>query len=259
MTNNESICKKLRRGIGEFTVKTFNGIRDLLLGRTDWQPTDPVVKEIEARCFTRTDISDHLKQLFVESIEMKPRLIVELGVRGGESTFVLERVARLFDIPLVSVDIEDCSGVSNYPKWHFIKSDDIEFAKQFQSWANSKNLPQTIDVLFIDTSHIYEHTVQEIKYWFPLLSSTAKVLFHDTNQRLVYLRKDGSIGIGWTNRGVMRAIEEYFGTRFPENHSFVDIINGWIIKHEPRCNGFTVLTRFFNVNNSKNENRNFRQ
>ena len=36
----------------------------------------------------KTDISDHLETLFVESLSMEPKLIVELGVGDGESTMV---------------------------------------------------------------------------------------------------------------------------------------------------------------------------
>ena len=205
----------------------------------------PAFVEVHEHCRVRTDISDHLTTLFSQTIAMQPRLIAELGVRGGESTFVLERVAKLCAAPLVSVDIEDCSSVCNYPNWHFNKSDDIQFAKDWPKWVSTKGLPATIDVLFIDTSHIYEHTVQEIKHWFPLLSPKCKVMFHDTNQRKIYWRKDGSVGIGWNNnRGVMAAIEEYFDTKFDESRDFVELHKGWVISHTALCSGFTTLTRY---------------
>jgi len=108
---------------------------------------------------------------------MRPRLIVELGVRKGQSTFVFERVARLFDAALVSVDIEDCMQASSYPHWHFVQSDDVAFARRFPAWCAEHDLPAQIDVLFIDTSHVYEHTVQEIDAWFPLLAKHALVFF----------------------------------------------------------------------------------
>ena len=43
----------------------------------------------------RSDISDHLATIFSEAVAAKPRLIVELGVRGGESRYALERAARV--------------------------------------------------------------------------------------------------------------------------------------------------------------------
>ena len=47
--------------------------------------------------------------LFTEALSVHPSLIVELGVRGGESTFVFERVAKMCGSQLGSVDIEDCA------------------------------------------------------------------------------------------------------------------------------------------------------
>jgi cephalosporin hydroxylase len=208
-------------------------------------PGSKELAEIVAKSRVRTDISDHLVPMFYEALAARPRLIVELGVRGGVSTFVLERVARLLGkLPLVSVDIDDCSRISDYGNWHFVKQDDVAFAKEFVPWCRSRDLPSEIDFLFIDTSHLYEHTLQEIRSWFPLLSNRATVCFHDTNQKRIYWRKDGSIGLGWdNNRGVISAIEEHFGTRFDETVDFVDLRKGWIIKHTAACSGFTTLIR----------------
>ena len=196
-----------------------------------------------------SDINDHLISLFVESIDIKPKLIVELGVRGGESTFVLERVAKLCNAELVSVDIENCSNVSTYENWYFIKKDDVTFAKDFKNWCEEKRIKPKIDVLFIDTSHFYEHTVQEINHWFPYLSDRSKVFFHDTNISKFYFRKDHSMGWGWrkgwsNERGVIRALEELFNEKFNEKEEFITVKNGWIIKHYPYCNGFTILVRY---------------
>ncbi len=192
----------------------------------------------------RTDISDHLVPLFNESLNMKPKLIVELGVRGGESTFVLERVAKLCCSTLLSVDIEDCSGLSSYEKSFFVQEDDIAFARKFNNWCADHGVESKIDILFIDTSHLYEHTVLEIESWFPFLSKKSKVFFHDSNQKNVYFRKDGSMGIVWHNRnGVMPALEKYFNKLFDKDNDFVDIEKEWLIKHYANCSGFTILEK----------------
>jgi cephalosporin hydroxylase len=203
-----------------------------------------ILNEIKEKALVPTDISDHLVTLFVESLSMNPRLIVELGVRGGESTFVMERVAAVSGAKLVSVDIEDCSSVSAYEDAVFVQSDDVEFAGRFESWCTESSIDPKIDVLFIDTSHLYEHTVQEIAHWFPLLAGRAKVFFHDTNLMAEFRRRDGSLGRAWDNeRGVIKAVEEYFDTSFDEEEEFVDFRNGWLITHRPYCNGLTVLER----------------
>lgn len=202
------------------------------------------LNEIIEKSYKKTDISDHLITLFLESIEMDPKLILELGVRGGESTFVLERVAKLFGSKLISVDIEDCSNICNYKEWIFINKEDLEFAKEFKSWCKNFDIRSQIDVLFIDTSHIFEHTLQEIKFWFPFLSNKAKVFFHDTNLKNIYQRRDGSIDYGWDNkRGVIRALEKFFNQNFNEKINFKKIHNNWLIKHYSNCNGFTILEK----------------
>ena len=99
-------------------------------------------------------------------------------------------------------------------------------------------------MLFIDTSHLYQHTVEEIDAWFPLLARHALVFFHDTNQRLIYCRDDKSIGQGWNNdRGVLRALEMYFNQSFNEQVDFTHVEPGWIIRHHARCNGLTILEK----------------
>jgi len=202
------------------------------------------LKEIIKKSRLKSDISDHLITLFLESVHLDPKLIVELGVRGGESTFVLERVAKLYGIKLVSVDIEECSKTSLYHDWIFVNKDDIKFGKEFKNWCERLRIIPRINILFIDTSHIFEHTIQEINTWFPFLSDKAKVFFHDTNIKEKYYRKDGSVGRGWDNeRGVMKALENYFNKHFNEEINFIYSNNNWLIKNYSYCNGFTILEK----------------
>ncbi|MEN6510054.1 MAG: class I SAM-dependent methyltransferase [Smithella sp.] len=203
--------------------------------------------DIRNRAMVRkTDISDHLPMLFTESLNIESKLIVELGVGDGESTFVLERVANLWGAKLVSVDIDDREEVSSFKDRIFVQSDDISFAAEFPDWCRRRGFEPVIDILFIDTSHLYDHTVAEISAWFPYLASRCKVFFHDTNMNEVFVRKDGSTGKGWDNqRGVIRAIEEYLETTFDEKKDFALAHRGWFIRHFTICNGFMILERDF--------------
>jgi cephalosporin hydroxylase len=205
--------------------------------------------EIEQYSRTESDISDHLVTLFVETLCVQPSLIVELGVRGGSSTFVFERVANLCKAQLIGVDIADCSKASSWPPWHFVREDDRAFAAGFVPYCRHHQIDPSIDVLFIDTSHLYQHTVDEIACWFPFLADRARVFFHDSNERTVGRRSDGRLMRGTrVERGVMRAIERYFGTAIQENIDFSSVRHGWILRHWSNCNGLTMLERLPNLN-----------
>lgn len=191
-----------------------------------------------------SDISDHLIPLLTRSVIRKPKLIVELGVRGGESTFVLARAARFWDAVLVSVDLEDCSQVSTYRKWYFIRQDDLAFAEEFPQWCATLGIKPQIDILLIDSSHLFDHTLEEIRYYFPLLAEAATVFFHDTNLKETVVRRDGTTDLGWDNqRGVIQALEEYFGRRFHENQPFEAFHYPFLITHYPYCFGLTILEK----------------
>lgn len=195
-----------------------------------------------------SDISDHLGAIFFFATNARPKLIVELGTRGGESTRALLASAQITGATLLSIDI---SGPPHTVpdlehRWRFVKTDDVRFAKNsFRDWCASESLAPSVDVLFVDTSHEYEHTKQELEAWVEHLSSRAILIFHDTNMgNGVYRRTDGSVALGWNNqRGVIRAIEELLGRRYDENAYFCDFARGYVVMHFPHCNGLTVLQR----------------
>jgi predicted O-methyltransferase YrrM len=118
------------------------------------------------------DMVPHLETLSRYASEC--RSIVELGVRGGVSTW-----AFLDGLPidgrLYSVDINDCvvpGRVANDPRWTFIKSDD----QADELW---RILPDTADMVFIDTSHEYKHTQFELLH--ALLCKPFRIVCHDAH------------------------------------------------------------------------------
>lgn len=236
--------KEESRGIKGWLAGKYNrvyrALRPHVLETTDAAD----LREIREKALTPGDIDEHLELMFTEALLQRPQLVVELGVRGGVSTFVFERVAQRCGATIISVDVEDCSRTSSYEKWHFVRADDVAFAAQLRELCRQKGLPKEVDLLFVDTSHYYDHTVQEIEAWFPLLSERAKVILHDTNLRAVGPRRDGTFQLAWDNdRGVIRAIEGYLGIRLREGAPYQDVANGWLIRHWPNCNGLTILDR----------------
>jgi len=191
-----------------------------------------------------TDISDHLDTLFFESLKQNPKLIVELGVRTGESSRCLEKVAKICDSTFIQVDPDKTSYHSVWKKSFFVVEDDIKFAKEFKKFCSEKNISPQIDTLFIDTTHIYEHTVNEIREWFPLLAPNGKVMFHDTAMVSISKRKDGTLHQCWENsRGVVGPIEDFLGIKFNEKKDFVAMANHWFVIHYSNCSGFTILQK----------------
>jgi predicted O-methyltransferase YrrM len=196
-------------------------------------------------------IVDHLGTLFFHTISVQAQFVVELGTRGGESTRAFLAAVSMTGGRVLSIDINDCGGIELPEKmqrrWQFVKADDIAFGRhEFAQWCNNEGQSPAIDVLFIDTSHLYEHTVQEIETWQGFVRPGGLMIFHDTNMgEGVFRRRDNSIcNLGWNNhRGVIKAIEEFLGVQYNANAAFVDISRDWIVSHEPCCSGMTILLR----------------
>lgn len=191
-----------------------------------------------------SDISDHLVRLYSEAAALSPSLIVELGTRTGESTRALVRAARRNGAALVSVDLKPVGDLFDYDEWHFVQAEDIDFAGSFPAWCRERGLEPTVDFLFVDTSHEHDHTRAEIDAWFTHLADRCKVAFHDTHLTCLYRRRDGTAGRAWDNdRGVVRCLEEMLGLAVDERMPFAVLRKEWLVRHDPLCNGLTVLER----------------
>lgn len=231
-------------------VRAARTLRYRLGGGTHYRSKiyHPVLRQALQRARTRSDISDHLSTIFFFAVDARPKLIVELGTRGGESTRVLLAAAHLCGARVLSIDIDDVGHIDAPFRelWHFVRDDDVAFGRsKFSDWCAGHGLPAVADLLFIDTSHLYEHTRQELAVWAPYLAPSGTMILHDTNMGTGrYGRLDGSIGVGWDNqRGVIKALEEFVGRAYDERVFFDDLAGGYLIKHFPYCSGLTVLKK----------------
>jgi len=198
------------------------------------------------RLSSNNDICHHFDNIFYEVASHKPKVILELGVRKGESTFVFNKIQKTLNNTFISVDIEDCSNVINDPDWRFIKEDSIKFLKNFTSWSKSNINSSKPDIIFIDTSHLYEETLQEIKFSAEIISDNGAIIFHDTNHNHLTFLENNIIYNKFNyapQHGVKLAIEDYFDCKFNLKKQFIIIKKGWLIKHYPESFGLTIMRK----------------
>lgn len=121
------------------------------------------------------------------ALRENPQWILELGVGTGSTHAFLST-----GIPVVSVDIRRpriINGIELYeetgnPHWSMYVEDDMDFVKRLKD--------NSIPFLFLDTSHMYPHTLDELRAYYPKMCGGALIVMHDRS---------------W--EGVERAIKEF--------------------------------------------------
>ncbi len=107
--------------------------------------------------------------------------ILELGVQNGTSTNKFLDLCEKNSGHLFSVDVVDCSKVSNNKRWKFIQSrdDNFDYIKSL--------IPKKIDVIYIDTLHEAAH-VKKIIYGYYEMLNEGGFIFIDDISHLPYLK-----------------------------------------------------------------------
>lgn len=133
------------------------------------------------RCRAATDIAGHLQTLHDLTLALNAGCVIELGVRGGESTVsFLAALARTggylwsCDIEhpaeISKVDVPICQLVDQVENWEFVQGDDRDLINV---------APVKCDLLFIDTSHEYEHTKWELESYGVKVRTGGYIVCHD--------------------------------------------------------------------------------
>ena len=99
--------------------------------------------------------------------------ILELGVQKGNSTKMFLEICEINNGFLTSVDIEDCSNVSNNNKWKFIQSSDDNF-----EYVN-KFIKKDLDIIFIDSLHEPNHIRKVFYNYFKFLKKDGLIFIDD--------------------------------------------------------------------------------
>lgn len=133
-------------------------------------------EEHAQRCAAESDIADHLPFLFDTACRFPGVSVIELGTRTGESTAAFLAAADAVDGHVWSVDITKPRVPQwwyDSPRWSVHVGDDL-------APAAAEFAPPVVDVLFIDTSHAYDHTLAELEAFTPRVRPGGVVLLHDT-------------------------------------------------------------------------------
>ena len=81
--------------------------------------------------------------------------ILEFGVNTGGSTQTFISLAKELNGKVFSVDIKDCSNVSNSENWKFLKSDDLKIDYVLENFSEIKE--SGADLIYIDSYHENHH------------------------------------------------------------------------------------------------------
>ncbi|MCJ7631472.1 class I SAM-dependent methyltransferase [Candidatus Bathyarchaeota archaeon] len=135
-------------------------------------------RDVVERASIWSDIKGHLLRLYDLTVKLpKEKIVVELGVRWGNSTTALLAAVNDSGGRLYSVDVLSPSGgatayMGTEPNWTFILGDDINVVK---TWD------KPIDHLFIDTTHKFEHTLSELREWGKWVNPEGIITLHDAS------------------------------------------------------------------------------
>lgn len=141
------------------------------------------LRKYQHRAARRTAIAHYLHILFGTVAKYPAAQVIELGTDIGESTTALLAAAELTGGRVWSVDANpECGFREVYGAigdgagpWTFIHGDSTQAAIAAQ-------VPTAADVLFIDSSHLYDQTCQELQLYLPKVRPGGTVLLHDTNK-----------------------------------------------------------------------------
>jgi predicted O-methyltransferase YrrM len=126
-----------------------------------------------------SDVREYLPFLHETARSYAGVRVLELGTRSGNSTLAFLAAAEAAGGHVTSVDVDPVTFSAEMrlwarcPWWTFVRGDDMDAAVQ-------SLLPAQCDVLFLDTSHQYGHTLAELRAYMPRVAAGGVALFHDT-------------------------------------------------------------------------------
>lgn len=172
--------------------------------------------EYDRVCRTPSDIFLHLPRMVALVEELDAQHVIELGTRTGVSTIAWLHALERTGGRLTSVDIDPKPAIGDYDHWTFVQGDDCD-PRIVAALAPA-------DIVFIDTSHHYGHTVRELNVYRWLVNPGGVICLHDTE-----LPVPEGAPAGDPRFPVKRAVEGFVAE------------NGFDWLNVPECWGFAVV------------------
>jgi len=174
--------------------------------------------------------------------------ILQCGHYIGYSTLLLGFYLRMMGKKnsIYSIDIDN--KVTDYTKSWVDKAGLADYVRlSVNDSANSHEVSASIDYLegkpeliFIDSSHQYEHTIRELDLWYTQLVTGGLIALHDTSRFAITYDKTEKGGVRlavdeWTNRKGIKSINinGFVTGGKPDDNVYLD---GWcltIIQKQP--------------------------
>ncbi len=130
---------------------------------------------------------DHI-DLMIDFVSKKQNpTILEFGVERGSSTKKFIDFAEKNSAKVFSVDIADCSKVSNSKNWKFLQSNDLNLDYILDQFDEIKK--NGVDLIFIDSYHESNHVQKLISYYFKYLKRDGAIFIDDIDSFPLRLKK----------------------------------------------------------------------
>lgn len=139
-------------------------------------PEDEVADQFAFRLSQQSDISDHLQFMHDTVLRYTQPVVIEMGVRTGNSTSALLLGVLKKGGVLYSTDINEPQVPEIWhevPSWRFMQGDSV--SAEVLKW-----MPKKAHVVFMDTSHTFEQQLAELRAYVPRVRPGGTVLIHDT-------------------------------------------------------------------------------
>lgn len=119
-----------------------------------------------------SDIYLHLPRMVELVRSLNAQHVIELGTRTGVSTIAWLHALAETGGRLTSVDIDERPPIGEHEHWTYVQGDDTDPAIMAQL--------EPAEIVFIDTSHLYEHTRFELNAYRWLVKPGGVIVCHDT-------------------------------------------------------------------------------